>query len=512
MARSMAKDVGNHPFPNSSNLGAMIAPQLESSQPWLIEVVADGAERIFDFGDLHRAAAGVARALQARGLAPHARVGIIGVNCAEYLLTYYGIMQAGFCAVPIGTKLAQETVEHILVDAQVELLYADAAWAERLHGAVPVLPLDDRAAWWSHLHPGSFQPAQVRAADFATILYTSGSTGTPKGVPLTHGAYIWTLDRVAVNGGDFIRRTAARVLTAAPLSHMNALFLAKTVTAYGGTVVLMTHFDARSFLQNCVRHRCSIVTAVPTMLALCARETGTIEALDLGLVQSVAIGSAPVTGALFDQIAAIFPNATVQNGWGTTETGPAVFGPHPGGLARPSLSLGHPLPGVEVRLEGGTEDEGELYVRNGAIMPGYLNRDDETRKRLQDGWYRTGDVMRRDADGFYYFVSRADDMFVCGGENMYPGEIERLLEKHPGVAQAAVVPVADEIKGQVPAAFIVRRPASTVSGDEIKQFTLHNGPVYQHPRYVCFIDEMPLSAANKIDKTRIKQMAADLRR
>lgn len=499
-------------FPASSNLGGMIAPAVDGAQPWLIEVEADGAERVFTYDDLHRAAAGVARALRARGLKRNARVGLIGLNSAEYLLSYYGIMQAGYSAVPIGYKLAQPTVEYILGDALVDCLYADADWAARLDGKLPVLPLGDPAAWQAHLDEGPFEITSVQARDAATILYTSGSTGTPKGVPLTHGGYIWTLGQVSVNGGDFIRRTAARVLTAAPLSHMNALFLSKTVTAYGGTLVLMTQFDARTFLESCARHQCGIVTAVPTMLALCARETEALARLDLGSVRSVAVGSAPITDALFERISTMFPQAAVQNGWGTTETGPAVFGPHPGGLPRPRLSLGHPLPGVEVRLEGGTADEGELHVRNGAIMPGYLNREDETRRCLKDGWYRTGDVMRRDADGFFYFVSRADDMIVCGGENMYPGEIELLLEKHPGVAQAAVVAVPDEIKGQVPAAFIVRSAGSSVGEDEIKQFALSRGPAYQHPRFVRFIDEMPLSAANKIDKQRIKKMADGLHR
>ena len=145
-------------------------------------------------------------------------------------------------------------------------------------------------------------------------------------------------------------------------------------------------------------------------------------------------------------------------------------------------------------------------------MPGYLNRPEESQKRLLDGWYRTGDMMRRDAEGFFYFVDRVDDMFVCGGENIYPGEVELLLEKHPGVAQAAVVPVPDEIKGQIPAAFIVRRPGSTVDEHELKSFALTSGPAYQHPRFVRFIDEMPLSATNKIDKTRIKKMATELSR
>lgn len=480
--------------------------------PWLVEIAADGGERNYSYGDLRALSAAVARSLRARSLRPHARIGLLGRNSAEYLITYYGIMRAGYCAVPIGYKLAAETIAHIVRDAEVELLYADADLGASLPSSLARLALDE-AGWRAHLDPGPLPEVVMAPEDYATILYTSGSTGIPKGVPLTHGGYIWTLRQVAVNGGNFMAETAARVLTAAPLSHMNALFLSKTVSAYGATLVMMRQFDARGFLQAIARHHCAIVTCVPTMLALCAREHETIAALDLSSVRSVAMGSAPVTLSLYEQVGAMFPQAAVQNGWGTTETGPGVFGPHPGGLPRPPLSLGYPLPAVEVRLEGGaTPDEGELYVRNGAIMPGYLNRDDETRARLVDGWYKTGDVMRRDADGYYYFVGRADDMFVCGGENMYPGEIEILLEKHPAVAQAAVIPVPDEIKGQVPAAFIVLRPGMRATEDDIKQYALANGPVYQYPRYVRFVDALPLSAANKIDKAKLAAQASDLRR
>lgn len=501
-------------FPESSNLGGMIAPHCADDQPWLIEVTPGGAQRVLTYGDLRDGAGAVARRLIAEGLgARKARIGLIGLNSAEYLLAYFGIMQAGCCAVPIGWKLTPETVEHIIKDAAIERVYTDSKWTGVLAGKVPteliadVARLQDADRGRARLDP----VPDALPGDPATILYTSGSTGFPKGVPLTHGGYIWTLRMVAVNGGSMMRDEAARVLTAAPLSHMNALFLAETVTAYGGTLVLMTSFDARAFLEAAAAHRCSIVTAVPTMLALAVREHDKLAALDLTSVKTVAMGSAPVTQALFEQVQSVFPNATVANNWGTTETGPAVFGPHPRGLRRPPMALGHPLPGVELRLDGGS-DEGELLVRNGAIMPGYLNREEETRKRLSDGWYRTGDVMRRDADGFYYFVGRTDDMFVCGGENMYPGEIERLLETHPGVAQAAVIPIPDEIKGQIPAAFIVPKPGARPTEDEIKAYALANGPVYQHPRFVRFIDEMPLSAANKIDKQAIRQMAATLGR
>lgn len=500
-------------FPVHTNLGNMIA-DLPDDAPWLVQIGPDGEERTLTYGELRAQSAAVARSLHARGLPRQARVGLLGKNSAQYLITYYGIMQAGLCPVPIGSKLAQDTVEHILADAAVGFIYIDRDWAARLESipTITALPLDDFTAWHALLDAGEWAEVPMAASDYATILYTSGSTGVPKGVPLTHGGYIWTLQQVAVNGGSFMQANTPRVLTAAPFSHMNALFLCKTVTAYGATLVIQTHFNARGFLQAIANHQCAIITAVPTMLALCAREVDAVATLDLSSVLTVAMGSAPVTDGLFEQVRAMFPNATVNNGWGTTETGPAVFGPHPLGLTKPQVSLGYPLPDAEVRLEGGTPDQGELYVRNGAIMPGYLNRPEETAKRLLDGWYKTGDVMRRDADGFYFFVGRVDDMFVCGGENMYPGEIELLLEKHPGVAQAAVVPVADEIKGQIPAAFIVRRPGSQVTEDEIKAYALANGPVYQHPRFVRFVDEFLLSAANKIDKKPLVALARSLGR
>jgi len=173
------------------------------------------------------------------------------------------------------------------------------------------------------------------------------------------------------------------------------------------------------------------------------------------------------------------------------------------------LAVGYPLKQAEWKLVGGPdENQGVLWLRSAAVMPGYLNLPGETAKRIHDGWYDTGDVMRRDADGFFYFVGRSDDMFVCGGENIYPGEVEKMLETHPAIAQAAVVPVPDEIKGQLPAAFIVVRPGLQAGIDEIKQYALTHAPAYQHPRFVQFLPEMPLAGPNKIDRRQLIERAA----
>jgi acyl-CoA synthetase (AMP-forming)/AMP-acid ligase II len=161
-----------------------------------------------------------------------------------------------------------------------------------------------------------------------------------------------------------------------------------------------------------------------------------------------------------------------------------------------------------VDAAGHDADEGVLWQRTPANMRGYLNLTDKTREVLTpDGWYISGDVFRRDADGAYFFVGRSDDMFVCGGENIFPGEVESLLERHPEIRQACVVPVPDEIKGEKPFAFIVRAPGSALSEAEVKHFALEHAPAFQHPRHVVFLESMPLAGPNKVDRKSLRAQA-----
>jgi acyl-coenzyme A synthetase/AMP-(fatty) acid ligase len=272
----------------------------------------------------------------------------------------------------------------------------------------------------------------------------------------------------------------------------------------------MTGFTGRGYIRAIDRQRVDMVTSVPTMLALVMRETDELAKADLSCVTTAVTGSAPSTPEFFEQMHRLFPNAETANSWGTTESGPLGFGPHPDGIAKPMGSLGYPRKGIEVKFVGGAETgatEGVLHIRTPALMTGYLNREADTRKRLIDGWYDTGDVMRRDENGFVSFVGRADDMFQCGGENVYPGEVEKLLGRHPDVAQACVVPVPDEIKYQLPVAFVVPRPGTQPTEDALRRFALDNGPAYAHPRAVWFVDELPLAGTNKIDRKTLVDRA-----
>jgi long-chain acyl-CoA synthetase len=280
------------------------------------------------------------------------------------------------------------------------------------------------------------------------FLYTSGSSGRPKGVVLSHLSHLWVID-MRLRGGSLEER---RVLVAAPLYHMNVLTVSQAALAQRDTVILLPGFSAQSYIGAAAMYRATALTSVPTMIAMILRETALLKHTDLSSVTAVRMGSAPVSEGLIEAAPRAFPHAVITNGYGTTEAGPIVFSAHPDGRPTPDLSVGVAHPHVELRLiagDDGETDEGVLQVRYPALMTGYHNLPEATAKALTpDGFYITGDVFRQDRDGFYYFVGRGEDIFVSGGENVYPGEIEAVLERHPDIHQAVVVPVDDELKVQ----------------------------------------------------------------
>jgi long-chain acyl-CoA synthetase len=455
----------------------------------------------------------VGRGLLGRGVRPGARVGIVAENRVEFVASYFGIMRIGAVVVPVNHKLPRSTVAHIFRDSGIELAFSDTPRRTLIPDSVPTISFDSGGpdGFDAFLDPGPLETFVPDDDALAEILYTSGSTGMPKGVPLTHRGQLWAtahyIEPVPAEP------TGASTIVVAPLYHMNGLYNISVALANRMQVILLPRFDARRFLETVAGYRCSFLSGIPTMYALMVRERDLVERLDLDSVQDVSIGSAPLTDALLAQVHDLFPKASIENGYGTTEAGPAVFGPHPDGRPRPPLSLGYPLADIGCKLVDGTSaDDGILALRTLAQTPGYLNLPAATASRMSDGWYLTGDVMRRDADGFYFFVGRADDMFNCGGENIYPGEIEKMLERHPDIAQAIVVPAPDDIKGQIPIAFIVPRPGSAPTAAQIKEYALENGPAYAHPRFVEFMDRLPVAGTEKIDRAALTAEAARIAR
>jgi len=491
------------------NLGDLIERNRDLSKIAVIDLGGEEVPCEYTFAELDGMTMGVARALSKRGFRRGDRVAILSANRAEYLAAYYGIMRAGFVAVPVNYRFPRKTIHLIIQDSGAKLVFCDKASRADCPDGLPIVTFgnEGRECFDRFLDPGVFETVIPEPREPAMFLYTSGSTGIPKGVVLSHQSHIWVVETRLVPGLDL-----HRYLIAAPLYHMNALALSKLACAAHVTIVLLPKFEAKAYIEAIGHYRPTWLTAVPPMIAMMLRETETLAGTDVSSVEFIRMGSAPVSSSLMEATHRAFPKATVTNAYGTTEAGPVVFGPHPKGLPQPENSVGYPHPQVQLRLVDGDNhnaEQGVIEMKCPAVMNGYHNRPDVPPPFTPDGYYITGDVLRRDADGFHYFVGRADDMFVSGGENIYPTDVERMLEKHPDVGQAVVIPIDDDIKGTKPVAFIIPKAGHKPTEDKIKKYALANAPAYQHPRFVWFVDELPLASTNKVDRGALRKLAQE---
>ncbi len=487
------------------NLGLLFAEHAQSERAAIIELREPGKPRPVSFRELDAGCNAVARGLARAGLKPGDRIGILSLNRAEFVMTLLGAMRAGVVPVPVNIKLPADAVAYILNDAGARMVFFEPELKRLLPAALRAVEFGND--FGPFLNPGPYAAFEPAPDSVAIQPYTSGSTGRPKGVLLSHYGQNWSRRILAHTRGTTERDV---ILVAAPLYHKNALNAIKQGLTGGATLPLLPQFDIERYIEAIGGQRCTVISGVPTMMAMMLTRKERLASIDTTSVRTIMMGSAPSSPQLLKELRQHFPNAEPLVVYGVTEGGPVPLGPHPGGKPRPTGSLGFPYPGTEAKLIGGPNaDEGELVLKNPGILLGYHNLPDETAKRVRDGWYYTGDICRRDRDSFYYFVGRTDDMFVSGGENIFPGEVEALLARHPAVHQALVLPFDHDLKGQVPYAFVVLRAGAAVSEDELKQFALANGPAYQHPRRVFFLKELPLSGTNKIDRERLRKWVGE---
>ena len=478
------------------NLGDVMGDRRRSAEIAIVSVDPNEGVREWRCNEIEAGTLSYAALLQRRGIEPGSAVGLFAKNSVHNLMAYQGVMRAGCVCVPVNIRQPAGIVRYICGDANIRFAFTDG-------NAHALIPEGIEQVRLGAIEPEAPAPPLPRMDQHSTalILYTSGSTGRPKGVVLSHFSQLAMID--AVTGGTESRLFAGqRGIVVAPMFHMNALVFIASFLKGGGSIVLMPKFEAAGFAAAIRTHGVNVITGVPTMIAMLHSTWRDIGRPLFDGVNTVYIGSAPVTGAIVEQSLAMMPNARVLNSYGTTETGGGLFGPHPDGLDRPPTSVGYPGAHVGMRLDG----NGALLVKAPSMMEGYLNLPDLTATRLQDGWFDTGDLFERDENGFFFFRGRADDMFVCSGENIYPGEVEQAIESSPKVVQAAVVPVADAVRGQVPVAFVVAADGP-VSEREVQDHVRANAAPYLYPRRVWFVDALPLASTTKIDRRELMQRA-----
>ncbi|TML13661.1 MAG: long-chain fatty acid--CoA ligase [Actinobacteria bacterium] len=461
-------------------------------------------DRRSTFGELRRRVASARGALVAAGIEPGDRVAIIAGNTERFVEAYLGALGIGAVAVPLNPQspLAELRREVDLVGASIVVTenaprsgYGDFDFDRPvLQGLASeaLVPIHD-----------------VDRASVAIAVFTSGSAGAPRAATLTHGNLLVNLEQVRTHaGGAAAVRADDVVLGVLPLFHVFGLntVLGSALRA-GACTVLVDHFEARDVMALIARRRVTVVVGAPAMWAAIA-EVDQSAPVDVSSVRLAGSGAAKLTLAVARRVRARF-GFDLREGYGLTETSPIVA--LAVGTDAPAGSVGRPVPGVEMRLidERGADvlvgDEGEVMVRGPNVFAGYWNDSPGTEAVLSpDGWLRTGDVAVVDERGFLSLVDRVKDLIIVSGFNVYPAEVEDVLETHPAVARAAVVGRADERTGENVHAYVVPRGGSSVSEYELIEFTSTQLARYKCPAEVTFVDALPENFAGKVKRRELR--------
>ncbi|PVZ09971.1 class I adenylate-forming enzyme family protein [Actinomycetospora cinnamomea] len=488
---------------------------LREAEPGRLRSVArePGAVTLAELDEhVDRLAAGLA----ARGVGPGDRVGVALPNGAAWVGLLFATTRLGAVLVTLNVRYRGSELEHMLGDSGARLVVTvpeagdtdlTALYAElrpRLPGLEHVVTDADELVGGA---PAAARGDEAGTGDPAVLLYTSGTTGAPKGAVLTHGSLLASAGAEAEHLG--LGRDD-RFLATMPFTHVGGLTctLLSALVA-GSEVVLTPGFSPAGALRDVTTHGVTVFAGVPTMWTLLLAEMARAGVGTLETLRYAVAGGSNVEPALCAAITAAAPHARVVNLYGLSETsGAAVMSALDDDADTVAGTLGVPLPGIEARvvdpIEGTDADEGELWLRGPSVAAGYRNVPDAATFR-PDGWLATGDVVARVRGDHLALRGRLKEMFISGGYNVYPVEVENVLGAHPGVAMAAGVGEPDDTHGEVGHYFVVRREGSTVTADELVALAAERLADYKVPRVVEFVDELPLTPAGKIQKAVLRR-------
>ncbi|MDQ1435933.1 MAG: HIP---CoA ligase [Actinomycetota bacterium] len=489
-------------------LEALVDPQMRLTFPQLAEEVGRAG-----------------RALVASGIEPGDRVAIWAPNCSEWVIAALGTLAAGAVIVPPNTRFKGAEARYVLERADVKLLFTVTDFLdtnyEALLRAEPELPLlreiiDLRGPAWSEFlarDTGSEKLPETRTGDdLCAVLFTSGTTGRPKGAMLTHGATVRAYDAWSTEVG---LRAGDRYLVVNPFFHsfgLNAGIVASLVK--GATIIPHAVFDVDAVMTRAADEHVSMLPGPPTVYQSILDHPRLSE-FDMSSLRLAVTGAAPVPVELIRRMRAELGFETIVTGYGLTEaTGIATMCRHDDDPETISNTSGRAIPDVEVlvvdekNVEVPRGEPGEVVIRGYNIMRGFIHDPEGTAEAIDaDGWLHTGDIAVMNERGYITITDRTKDMFIVGGFNAYPAEIENMISDHPAVGQVAVVGIPDGRMGEVGYAYVIPRLNATVTPDELRAWCREKMANYKVPRYFEIVDAVPLNASGKVLKYELRERA-----
>jgi len=500
------------------------------------EAIVLGDTRL-TYAQVNGAANQVANLLASRGIGRGDKVALTCANLPYFSIVYFGILKAGGTVVPLNVLLKGREVAYHLSDSESKAYFcfegtpelpigqeghagfeqADGCehfWMITVDPTAPS-PVEGTETLGQGIggQPATFDTVPTDEDDTAVILYTSGTTGQPKGAELRHR----NMRDNALLGTDLFGADPERpdtLLCVLPLFHsFGQSVIQNAGFAYGGTVVMLPRFEADAALKTMAKEKVTFFAGVPTMYwgLLGALDGSGVDVKELAANLRIAVaGGSALPVEVHKEFEQRF-GVTILEGYGLSETSPVASFSRLGAGVRVG-SIGTPVPGVEMKLiepgtwdevEGGPDAVGEIAIKGHNVMKGYYNRPDATAEAIKDGWFRSGDLARRDEDGWYYIVDRSKDMIIRGGYNVYPREVEEVLMTHPDVSLAAVIGVPHESHGEEIKAVVIRNKGATVTEDELVEWSKGQMAAYKYPRIVEFVDSLPMTATGKILKREL---------
>lgn len=490
------------------------------------------------FAEIKRQAMCLAAALASLGIKKGDCVGVMLPNCPQYLISFFAITRLGAIVTNVNPIYTAREVELVAKDSgmrvliTLDLLTEVAQSVQRQTSIAQIISTSAQeysaqppteatipagtlsfSALIAAGKPSELPVVQINAEeDVAALVYTGGTTGVPKGAMLTHFNLYAALTQCALVGGPFMARGEDRFLVVIPFFHVYGLVVCAMFGVWHGALqILVPKYDPNLLLAAIRQYQPTYFPGVPTLFIALLNHP---EAKEAGLdrIQRFNSGSAPLPIEVLEQFERL-SGASIFEGWGMTETTAL-------GTTTPLLSrrrpgtIGVPVTGTDLKivdLETGERElplgeEGELCIRGPQVMKGYWQKPEETAKVLRNGWLYTGDVARMDEDGYFTIVQRKKDMILVGGFNVYPNEIEEVLFTHPAVQEAAVIGVPDQYRGEAVKAFVVLKPATEATADELLAFCKERLAKYKLPSLIEFLPALPKSAVGKVLRRELRDL------